>query len=169
MITTATVYTYLFIHLGVILVVTAYYALSASLAPQITDRARLRFARRPWLPTILGLVISVPWVIASLVLLNLPFSGAKFAGATIGLAWILIALIGGAAIAQHVGRGSIAANDSWLHTVRGGLLITLTWVLPLVGWLIVLPLTMATGVGCLVLGLLPMRGATTVQAQALAA
>jgi hypothetical protein len=129
----------------------------------------VRFARRPWLPTIIGVAISVPWVIASLVLLNLPMGGAKFAGATIGLLWILLALIGGAAIAQHVGRSRSSAGDSWVHAVRGGLLITLTWVLPLVGWLIVLPLTLATGIGCLLLGLLPMREVAALPSHGLAA
>ena len=41
---------------------------------------------------------------------------------------------------------------SWVQTFRGGLFISLTWVLPLVGWLVMLPLTMSAGIGCLVLG-----------------
>ena len=30
-------------------------------------------------------------------------------------------------------------------------------MLPLIGWLVMLPLTLATGIGCLILGLFPMR------------
>lgn len=155
-INTATVYTWLLIHLGVILVVSAYYAASAAMAPRLTERAWLRFARRPWLPALIGIGVSLPWVVASLILMNLPMGGAKFAGATLGLLWILCGLVGGAAIAQHVGQGS-GTSEAWVRSVRGGLFITLTWVLPLVGWLIMIPLTLASGVGCLIVGLFPVR------------
>ncbi len=156
MTTSAVVQTFLFIHIGVILVVTAYYTLGAALAPALTRRSRLRFARRPWLAVLVGLMISVPWVVASLVLLNLPAAGLKFAGAVLGCLWVLVGLVGGAGIAQHVGQSS-TDSTSWVGTVRGGLFISLTWVLPLVGWLGMLPLTLAAGIGCFVMGLFPMR------------
>jgi hypothetical protein len=150
----ATVWTYLLIHVGVILVVTAYYSLGAALAPGLAERARDRFARRPWLPVLIGVGLSVPWVVISLVLLNLGAAPAKFAGALLGCMWILCGLLGGSGMALHVGRGDGAA---WTSSVRGGVFITLTWVLPLVGWLGMLPLTLAAGTGCLVLGMLPSR------------
>jgi hypothetical protein len=75
--------------------------------------------------------------------------------------WILAGLVGGAGIAQHVGRGRDGTAE-WLQTVRGGLFISLTWILPLVGWLGILPLTLATGVGCLVLGLFPVQAKSEV-------
>ncbi len=157
MTTSAVVQTFLFIHIGVILVVTAYYTLGAALAPALTRRGRLRFARRPWLAVLVGLMISVPWVVASLVLLSQDLSGQlKFAGAVLGCLWVLVGLVGGAGIAQHVGQSS-TDSTSWVGTVRGGLFISLTWVLPLVGWLGMLPLTLAAGIGCFVLGLFPMR------------
>jgi hypothetical protein len=155
-INTATVYTWLLVHLGVIVVVSAYYAASAAMAPRLTERARARFAQRPWLPALVGIGVSLPWVVASLVLMSLPMGGAKFAGATLGLLWILCGLVGGAAIAQHVGHGT-ATSEAWVRSVRGGLFITLTWVLPLVGWLIMIPLTLASGIGCLIVGLVPAR------------
>ncbi len=156
MTTSAAVYTFLFIHIGVILVVTAYFTVGAAVAPTLTRRARHRFAQRPWLPAIIGLVISAPWVAAALVLLNMPSGAFKFAGAVAGCTWVLAGLIGGAGIAQHIGRGRDGTAE-WIQTVRGGLFISLTWILPLVGWLGVLPLTLATGVGCLVLGLFPVQ------------
>ncbi len=154
MTTSAVVYTWLFIHIGVILVVTSYFTLGAALAPGLTARARKQFARRPWLPIVVGLVISVPWVVVAIVLLNQPAAGAKFVGAVLGCLWVLASLIGGAGIAQHIGGSRDSQGSvSWIQTFRGGLLISLTWVLPLVGWLGMLPLTMSAGIGCLVLGL----------------
>ncbi len=153
MTTHAVVYTWLFIHIGVILVVTSYFTLGAALAPALTNRARQQFAARPWLPIIIGLVISVPWMLAAIVLLQQAPAAAKFVGAVLGCLWILLGLIGGAGIAQHVGGGDNAPDRvSWVQTFRGGLFICLTWVLPLVGWMVMLPLTMSAGIGCLVLG-----------------
>lgn len=162
MLTTATVYTYLLIHIGVILVVTAYYVFGAAVAPGLTERARARFVRRPWLPLVLGLVLSVPWVVLVLVLLNVENGAAKFAGAALGCVWVLCSLLGGAGMAQHVGRsGEVDGSPTWITSVRGGLFITLTWILPLVGWLVMLPLTLSTGLGCLILGMFPGRAAPT--------
>lgn len=159
MTTSAVVTAILLIHLGVILVVTAYYTVGAVLAPRITGRGRARFAARPWLPVIVGVAVSVPWVAVSLTLLAAPAAAAKFAGAVLGCLWVLAGLIGGAGLAQHIGSAGATAGAPWIQTVRGGLLISLTWVLPLVGWLGMLPLTMATGVGCLITGLWPLASA----------
>jgi hypothetical protein len=148
MTTSATVQMFLFIHLGVILVVTAYYTASAALAPGLAERSRARFALNPWKTMILGLVVSVPWIALSLVMLNGASGGVKFFGSVLMGLWVFVGLIGGAGVAQHVGRSDNTSNTNWSQTARGGLLITLTWVLPLVGWLGVLPLTLATGIGC---------------------
>ena len=154
---TAQIWMFFFIHIGVIIVVSAYYTLSAAIAPQMTLRARVRFMRHPWLPALIGLGLSIPWVVASIVLLRVNLGPIKFAGAVLGSLWILSGLVGGAGIAQRVGMASSNEPVSWIHSVRGGLFITLTWILPFIGWLIMLPLTLATGLGCLILGLFPLR------------
>lgn len=154
MTTHAIVYTWLFLHIGVILAVTSYYTLGAAVTPALANRARRQFAKRPWLPIVVGLLISGPWVLAAIVLFNQAPAGTKFAGALLGCLWILGGLIGGAGIAQHIGGADINTDQvSWQQTFRGGLFISLTWILPLVGWLGMLPLTMAAGIGCLVLGI----------------
>ena len=164
MTTSAVVQTFLYMHIGVILVVTAYYAMAAAVAPRLTERGRSRFARRPWLPVLLGLVISLPWVLFAIALLSAAAAPVKFAGAALGCLWILCGLMGGAGIAQHVGRGGADGPCSWVQTVRGGLFISLTWILPLVGWMIMLPMTLAAGTGCLAMGFVPLRGSDRGQA-----
>ncbi len=151
MLTTASVYSIALIHIGVILIAAAYYTVGAAMMPNITVRARTRFARRPWLAMLVGVLLSVPWIGVALLLLSFqrPVTGIA-AGVLIGL-WLLAGMTGGAGLAQHV--GSSGGTTTWATTARGGLMLALTWVLPLVGWLFVLPLTIATGVGCFILGL----------------
>ena len=153
MTTHAVVYTFLFVHIGVILAATSYFTLGAALAPALTSRARKQFATKPWYPIVVGFLISVPWMLVGITLFRQGPAVAKFVGAAFGCLWILFGLIGGAGIAQHVGGCENSSNRvSWIQTFRGGLFISLTWVIPLVGWLVMLPLTLSGGIGCLVLG-----------------
>ena len=160
MTTHATVLAYLFIHIGLILAVTAYFTVGALLTPRLTRRARERLAARPWVPLLVGVVLSVPWAGGGIMMLAVPHATVKFAGAALLGSWVLIGLIGGAALAQHVGGTPIDdARATWSTTARGGLVLSLTWALPVVGWLVALPLTLATGIGCLVTGAFPVRRA----------
>lgn len=157
MLTTAQVWAILLIHVGIILVVTAYYTVTAALLPGLSERAAARFGQRPWLAALVGVLISLPWVVVALGMMGRggPVAGI---GSVIGLLWILCGLVGGGGLALHVGRGGDDRRPSHA-TIRGGLLITLAWMLPLIGWFFVLPLSIATGIGCLLLGMLPRRPA----------
>ena len=154
MTTSAVVYTFLFVHIRLVLVVTAYCTLGATLAPVLIQRSRVRCAHRPWLPIVLGMVISVPWVVVALVLLDLPAAPLKFAGAALAGLWVLCGLIGDA--------GSRNTLDPAVRSTRrpgctASDCVSLTWILPLDGWLVMLPLTLAARVGCLAMGLLPVQ------------
>jgi len=148
MITTAHVWTTVFIHVGVILAVIAYFTVGAAMLPRMTERAAKRLAARPLRTTLLGVIVSLPWAIAAIALMQ---AGGPLGalGVVLGLSWVLLGLVGGAALARHIGQ----TGDDWRRVARGGTLIALTWVLPLIGWLFVMPLTLATGIGCLIAGL----------------
>jgi hypothetical protein len=162
MITEANVWIVLLIHVGVILVAAAYYTVGAAMMPRVTARSRERFARRPWLAMLVGVGVSLPWVGVALMLLSLQRPAAGLAGGVLAGLWILAGLTGGAGLAQHV--GSAGGSAAWTTTARGGLLLALTWILPLIGWLFMLPLTIATGVGCFLMGLAPQRAPEVVAA-----
>lgn len=149
MITTAHVYTALFLHLGVILVVTAYYTVGAAMLPGLARSSAERIARQPLRTAMIGLAISVPWMVAAIALMAVG-GPIGLIGVIMALTWVLVGLVGGAGIAEHVGRfgGDVTG---WRCVARGGLFVALTWVLPLIGWFVVLPVTLAAGVGCVVL------------------
>ena len=154
MTTSAVVQTFLFIHLGVLLVVPAYCALGAALAPSFTAAGARRFAARPWKAALWGLALSAPWVGAAIFLLNRDAGGLKFAGAVLGCLWVVCGLFGGSGAALHLGRSGNGRSAPWIQSARGGALVALTWFLPLAGWFGLLPLSLATGVGC---GFLALR------------
>lgn len=163
MLTLQQVYAVLFLHLGVILVMTAYFVVARMIFPTIVTRGQQRFARRAWLPAIIGIGLSIPWVVISLILMQqgqvappLPVIGIL-----IGSAWLLVGFVGTASLAGYIGRGADDDVSPWKATMRGGAALTLTWALPFIGWFFILPLTLSIGVGCAVLGLFPMREVST--------
>jgi hypothetical protein len=157
MTTSAVVQTFLFIHIGVILVAIAYYLFSAAIAPGMVARSRTSFARKPIKPILLGAAISVPWVVIALMMMGAPLAPLKFLGVVLISLWVLLGLIGGAGVAQHIGGHDATAASPWTQTARGGLIISLTWILPFIGWLGMLPLTLATGIGCMSMAMFARR------------
>jgi len=153
--TDAHVWLFFWLHIGVILVVTAYYLLAAAVWPNMAARGAARFGRRWWLATLIGVLVSAPLVLGSAVFANLP--PLQFIGVILFLGWIMLGLFGGAGIALHVGRHGQAEVPAARAALRGGLMISLSWALPLIGWFFILPLTIATGIGCLILGWIPVR------------
>jgi hypothetical protein len=105
---------------------------------------------RPLRTLFVGLAISLPWVGVAIALANAPNGALKFVGALLGLAWIALALVGTASIALRVGTRGETAPPRWTTVARGAGFVALTWMLPILGWFVVLPLTLACGVGCLV-------------------
>ena len=150
MITSAVVSAWLWVHVGFLLVVVGYSACGYAMLPGMAERGSAKLATRPLLTTLIGLAISGPWVATSILLMSLPNGVLKFAGVLLGLTWLFVALVGMSAVSLHVGRRERSREARWHEVARGAGLVTLTWMLPLLGWFVALPLTLACGVGCMV-------------------
>jgi hypothetical protein len=74
----------------------------------------------------------------------------KFAGAALLLLIILFGLMGSAGLAAQVGVGLgayVGEKTTWRRVWRGGLVLGLTFILPLIGWLLILPGVLIIGTG----------------------
>jgi hypothetical protein len=145
----ADVLTWFLIVLGLYLTLVCHWLAAAALFPRAVEAFRERYAR-PVSATLLGLVLVVP-------LLVLGAAGAKVPNPLVaGLArallvlLILPALAGSAGFALRVGAGLAAPSDGvqpWRRTLRGGVVLAGTFLLPFAGWFVVLPLTLVSGFG----------------------
>ncbi len=127
------------------------------LFPATVERARLRLDRTPWRCFWLGGVLIAMLVIPVVGLLMLPFGPAKFAG------WALVALtltasaLGAAGLAAKMGD-KIAARSSNPSPagafVRGAIALELAAIFPVIGWFILIPLTIVTSLGATAFALL---------------
>ncbi|MDZ4829719.1 MAG: hypothetical protein SGJ09_05910 [Phycisphaerae bacterium] len=153
MLNSAVVSAWLWIHVGVLLVVVAYAACGSAFLPTASERGREILARSPIRTLLIGLAMTVPIMLVAIVLMNLPNGAVKLVGTVMAVSWLMIGLVGLAPLALHVGARGDAGPIRSTTVMRGGALIALTWMLPVVGWFVALPLTLACGAGCLLLSL----------------
>jgi hypothetical protein len=64
---------------------------------------------------------------------------------------LLIALVGSCGLALRVGRNLSTSGDTWHQVLRGGVMLALVFITPLLGWLFVLPVGLASGFGAVLL------------------
>jgi hypothetical protein len=133
----ADVFTVTFIILGFLIVYIAYWLTAASLFPAWVERCAERFGKSPVRSTLLGLVTWGPILaIGSAISNKAPNGGLKMIGVTIMIVSALAALAGSAGLAWRIGAGMKSARDEhepWRRTLRGGIALGLTFILPFVG------------------------------------
>lgn len=148
----ADVFKILFIILGFLITIVAYWLLFEALFRPLIKRASLAYETHPYRVVIVGAIVGVPIFLASAGLLK-SAAGLKLLGAVLMSALVLLALMGSTGLARLVGARLASATDTsypWRRVLRGGVVLSITFVLPIVGWFFVLPLTLASGVGALI-------------------
>jgi uncharacterized protein involved in cysteine biosynthesis len=119
------------------------------LFPATVERARLRLERTPWQSFWFGGILTAVFVIPTVILLALPFGVAKFFGwATIAVVLALSSL-GSAGIAAKMGEriAQKSTASPFSAFLRGAIVLELAVVFPVLGWFIVLPLTIVIALG----------------------
>jgi hypothetical protein len=138
---------------GTYIVINAYWLTTQGLFPDFVYRCRERIRRAPLKSFFIGLAGTVPGLILGVsMLVRAPNPALKFLGAAVLMLVILTGLMGSAGVAALVGTGLGGADDErtgWRRTWRGGLVLGLTFILPLIGWLLILPGTLIMGIGAL--------------------
>ncbi len=167
----ANVYTFLFVTLGFVIAFVAYWLMSAGLFPRFVEQSAERFGRMPFRATLLGAVVGLPLIIGGLKLSSTGSNGlVKLLALVVALIPLLLALFGSAGLALRIGRGLKSERDErepWRSVLRGGLVLALSFVLPVIGWFGVLPFVFLGGFGMCLLALVqgrPLRAASPVSA-----
>jgi len=128
------------------------------LFPSVVDRASERVLATPWRSLGLGMLMTGLLAVPIVVLLALPFAPAKFAGGLLLIASLAFASVGTAGLAAAMARQwsirsqSEAAGPAVF--VRGAIALELAAAFPLLGWLLVIPLTILISLGAATFGAL---------------
>jgi len=150
----ADVFKWLFLILGTMTTLVGYWLFFEALCPRIVEKARGNYETRAVRSVVVGFFVALPVAVVALALVSAPGGVVKFLGFLLYSLLILVGLLGSSGLARHLGTRLPSPNDSvqpWRRVFRGGTVLTITFILPVIGWLVLLPLTLISGIGAVVL------------------
>ena len=146
-----------FVILGMLLAFSGLWLLCRGLWPEAVAAAADRCGKRLWSSFLVGLPITIAMVVVTTILFNVLGPVGKIASLGFVCLYMLQAHTGVSGLATSIGRRLAAPNDEqrpWRATLRGGVVLELAFLLPLLGWFVILPASIIIGSGVANLGLL---------------
>ena len=140
--------------LGFYVIMLSYWLVAYALAPKLVSGSRASFENTPWKNILVGLAVGVPITVVGFLLFAIPNPAFKILGFGVTLLPLLMGLLGSAGLCEKIGFGLSMAKDEgqdWLRVRRGGIVLGLTFIFPLLGWFLVMPLVLISGIGALFL------------------
>ena len=143
--------------LGMLLAFAGLWLLCRGLWPNAVAAAAERCARRLWPSFLAGLPTTLVMIVLAKILFSVPLPAGKIAGFGVVCLFMLQAHTGVSGLATAIGRRLSSPLDEqspWRATLRGGIVLDLTYLLPILGWFVVLPASIIIGSGAVNLGFL---------------
>jgi uncharacterized protein YacL len=142
--------------IGLMATFVAHWLAAQALLPRVVARSAEAYARRPVAVSVIGTLIGLPLGAIMLGLVDkLPHPLAKMLVIGVLAGLLIIAFIGSAGLARRVGLGLSTAADAERPAVpvlRGGVVLAVVFLAPVLGWFVLLPLTLFSGIGAWLLG-----------------
>jgi hypothetical protein len=139
-----------FVIVGMMLAFPGLWLLCIGLWPRTVAEAAERCRKGLRLSFLVGLPVTIVIVILSLKLLALAGGLGKAAGIGLLCVFMLHAHIGVSGLTTAIGRRLASPVDQareWRATLRGGIVLELTYLLPILGWFVILPASIVIGSG----------------------
>lgn len=144
-----------FVILGFLLAFPGLWLLCRGLWPQTVSTATAVCRNGLLKPFLAGLPITILMIFAAIALGNLGPPG-KIAAAVVVCFYLMIANCGVAGLATAIGErlaSPIDDHQPWRATLRGGIAMELSFLLPILGWFGLLPISMTIGCGASLIAL----------------
>ena len=156
-----------FLILGFFVVTVSYWVAAVGLAPKLVEGSCDRYGTSPWKSLLIGAAAGVPLFGIGLILANVGAAPVKMIGVILVLIVFLAGLCGSAGLCLRIGKGLRSPLDEeqpWLRVKRGGTVLGLMIIFPILGWLFVLPIALLSGLGAAFLSWRDCRQATSAEA-----
>jgi len=143
-----------FLILGFFVITVAYWVAAVGLAPRLVEGSCGRLGSSPWKSFLLGAAMGVPGIAIGLGIANGGPPAAKLVGIVLVLLIFLAGLGGSAGLCLRIGKGLKNPGDEeqpWLRVKRGGIVLGLMFIFPVLGWFLVFPVAVFSGIGGLFL------------------
>lgn len=139
-----------FVILGMMLAFPGLWLLCRGLWPAAVTSAADRCHRSLWSSFLLGLPITMVMIVITRILFGVLGPAGKIAGVGVVCLYMLQAHTGVSGLATAIGRRLFSPLDEqrpWRSTLRGGVVLELTYLLPFLGWFVILPASIIIGSG----------------------
>jgi hypothetical protein len=146
-----------FVILGMMLAFSGLWLLCRGLWPEAVTAAADRCCKRLWSSFLAGLPITIVMIVLTKTLFNVLGPVGKIASVGVVSLYMLQAHTAVSGLATSIGRRLASPLDEqrpWRSTLRGGVVLELTYLLPFLGWFVILPASIIIGSGAANLGLL---------------
>lgn len=146
-----------FVILGMMLAFPGLWLLCRGLWPGAVAAADERCGKGLWSSFLVGLPITIVMVVATTILFKVLGPVGKIAGIGVVCLYMLQAHTGVSGLVTSIGRRLATPLDEqrpWRSTLRGGVVLELAYLLPILGWFVILPASIIIGSGAANLGLL---------------
>ncbi len=148
---TGVVLTILALHAAAFLILLGHWLVGAGMFPRATQAFADVYERRPVRATLLGVVTYGPLFVLLLNSGNIGNGLIKLLALVAGFIALLLGFIGSAGLALRVGRNLSADASVWHQGLRGGVMLALVFITPVLGSLFLLHLGLASGFGAVLL------------------
>jgi hypothetical protein len=138
-----------FVILGLLLAFPGLWLLCRGLWPRAVNGAAAISRKGLIKPFFAGLPVTAGMIFAAAVLGNSGSAGKIAAGAMICL-YLMIANCGVAGLVTAIGErlaSPVDAQQPWRATARGGVALSLSCLLPILGWFVIFPVSVIVGCG----------------------
>lgn len=138
---------------GSMLALTATWIATVALLPGFTVSCAARYDRPPLASVLIGALLGGPLVLMCLHALQVGPAPVRLISGVVLMVLVLSAVMGMSGLAARIGRGlgrSAASDEPWRQVQRGGWVLALTLLLPVVGWFLLLPVALLSGLGVVV-------------------
>lgn len=146
-----------FVILGMLLALPGLWLLCRGLWPDAVAAATERCSKRLWPSFLIGLPVTIMMIVLTTVLFKVLGTFGKIAGVGVVCLYMLQAHTGVSGLVTSIGRRLLTPLEEqrpWRATLRGGVVLELAYLLPILGWFVILPASIIIGSGAANLGLL---------------
>lgn len=142
------IWTALFV--GLMVVLPAVWLLFGALWPAAVGRAQARIPARPVATFFAGLGVALVFAVLIAIFTKINAAPLALVVFAFALGWSFLGLAG---LARHVGsRLTSTLEPLWKAQLRGGIVLSLSFLVPFLGWLLVFPIALVLGAGAATFG-----------------
>ena len=156
-----------FVILGVMLAFPGLWLLSRGLWPERVSDAAATCSKGLIKPFLVGLPLTGATILAVVLLSNVLGPMGKLAAVGLVCCYMVLAHAGIAGFATCIGERLASPADierPWKATLRGGIVLELSFLLPILGWFVILPVSIIIGCGSAILSLFKFKRRATAPA-----